>query len=311
MDTSTGFVVASGSVLTAFQSIDSASKIEIEFADGTRSITDEIFASNRLQDWALIKADTRNVPPFQIGKSESIAVGEQAIVFSIGSGASRTIGAVDISGRGNVVGFGERINIDPQLPLRAVGGPLLDHYGKVIGVIGGSLAPGLWLDHNKLSADVMLTNPGNFALSATPFDLAALQTKYPEATLKNMLESGILTPPLCKTPVFSFGAITDSVGADYSYTARSRFSRTNPKVTLYTVWRGDAKTDKGVLSMSIYDAANRVRSKVKPESLKLTPNRLMRYLYSFNPADLQPGLYRIDLLWNDLPIWRAGIYITD
>jgi hypothetical protein len=311
MDTSTGFVISAGSVLTAFQSIDSAMKLEIEFSDGNRSATDQILACNRLQDWALIKAETRDVPPFQIGKTESIVVGEQAIVFSVGSGVSRTIGAVDISGRGSIAGFGDRINIEPQLRLRAIGGPLLDHFGKVIGIIGGNLAPGLWLDHNKLSADVALTNPGNFAISATPFSLVTLQAKYSETTLKNLLESGVLTPPLSKTAAFNFGGITDSVGADYSYTARSRFSRSSPKVSIYTVWRGDQKIDKGVISMSIYDAANRVRSKVKPQSLKLMPNRLTRYLYDFSPADLQPGLYRIDLFWNDLPIWRASIFITD
>jgi hypothetical protein len=283
-------------VVTAFQSIDAASKIEIEFADGTRSATDEILACNRLQDWVLVKAETRDVPPFQIGKPASAVVGEQAIIFSIGSGASRTIGAVDISGRGNMAGFGERININPQPPLRAVGGPLLDHFGKVIGVIGGSLAPGLWLDHNKVSADMALTSPGSYVISATPISMITLQTKYPEATLKNMLESGILTPPLSKTPVFSFGAITDNVAADYSYMSRTRFSRNSPTVIVYTIWMGDQKTDKGVVSMSIYDAGNRLRSQVKPQPLKLAPYKLMRCQYSFSPANLEPGLYRVDLL---------------
>jgi hypothetical protein len=311
IDTSTGFVVAAGSVVTAFQSIDSASKIEIEFADGSRSTTEDILACSRLQDWALIKAETRDVPPFQIGKPESIVVGERAIIFSIGSGFSRTIGEVDISGRGNTAGFGERINIHPAPPLRAIGGPMLDRFGKVIGIIGGNLAPGLWVDHSKIPVDIAVTSPGSFAIAAIPISMVTLQTKYPEATLKNMFESGILTPPLSKTPVFSFGAITDTVAADYSYVARTRFSRSSPNVIVYTIWTSSEKSDKGEVSMKIYDSANRLRSQVKPQLLKLMPNKMMRCQYSFSPADLDPGLYRIDLLWNDVPTWRAGIFIMD
>jgi S1-C subfamily serine protease len=311
IDTSTGFVVAPDSILTAFQSIDTAARIEIEFADGNKSTTDEILACNRLQDWAVVKAATRNSPPFQIGKSEPVAVGEQAIVFGIGSGTSRTIGAVDITGRGKMSVFGERININPQLPPMAVGGPLLDHFGKVIGVIGGSLAPGFSLDHSRISADLAVTSPESFAISVTPISMIALQTKYPAATLQSMLESGVITQPLSKTPVFNFGAITDNIAGDYSYISRTRFSRKSSKVIVYTIWKAKDKADKGVVSMNIYDANNRVRSQVKPQPLKLAPNKMMQCQYSFSPESLEPGLYRIDLLWNDLPIWRASISITD
>jgi S1-C subfamily serine protease len=311
IDTTSGFVVAPGSVLTAFQSIDMAAGIEIEFADGTQSRTDEILACNRLQDWALVKAETRDIPPFQIGKSDSVIVGQQAVVFSIGSGRSRIIGAVDISGRGVVRGFGERIQINPQLPPMAVGGPLLDHYGKVVGVVGGSLSPGMGLDHRNIPIDLIVTSPGSSMISVTPIEAISLQPPYPAATLQSLLESAVLTPPLSKTPVFNFGTVTDRVGTDSSYVSKTQFSRKSSDIVVYTLWQGKEKINKGVVSMSIYDASNRLRSKIAPQTLKLSREKLIRFQYAFNAANIEAGLYRIDLLWDGVPVWRAGISIID
>jgi len=310
-DSTSGFVVAPDSVLTAFQSIDAAAGIELEFADGTKSTTDEILACNRLQDWALVKAGTRNIPPLQIGKSDAVVVGEQSLVLSVGSGATRTIGAVDISGRGPVPRFGERIQINPQLPAMAIGGPLLDHFGKAVGVIGGSLAPGLWLDHRMAAMDLAITSPMTGPISVTPIDGIPLQPNYPAATLQSMLESGVLTAPLSKTPVFNFGVVTDKIEPNFAYVSKSQFSKKDSEIFVYTSWQAKGKISKGVVSINIYDANNKLRTKVEPQTLKLLPNSLTRFQYSFSPSNIEAGLYRIDLLWDGLPIWRASVSVID
>jgi len=320
MDTTSGFVVAPECVLTAFQSIDMATALEIEFADGTGSRTDEILAVSRLRDWALVKAGTRGVSPLQIGKSDSVVIGEQAIVFSVGSGALRTISAVDIAGRGVVRGFGERIQINPQLPSMAVGGPLLDNSGKVVGIIGGGVAPGMFADPGTQSAELALLSLKTSLISATPIEEITLQPKNPGTTLQSLLESGVLTPPLSKMPVFYFGAVTDKVEADLSYVSRNQFSRKDSSIIIYTMWRAREKADKGrarekadkgSVSLNIYDANNRLRSKGQPRILELQPGQLIWFQYSFNMNNIEAGLYRMDLLWNGDPIWRASISLVD
>jgi S1-C subfamily serine protease len=309
--TSSGFVVAPEAVLTAFQSIDTASGIEIEFADGTKSITDVILACSRIQDWAIVKAETRDTPSLEIGKSNSVIVGEQAVVFSIGSGISRIIGAVDISGRGVVRGFGERIQINPQLPQMAIGGPLLDNFGKVVGVVGGSLSPGIGLDHPNIAIDMAISGSRIGMISVTPIEGISLQPPYQAATLQNLLESGILTPPLSKMPVFNFGTVTNKVEMNPSYVSRPQFSRKSSDIIVYTQWQGNEKIQKGVISMSIFDVNNRLRSKTEPQTLKLSPEKLIRFHYTFNAASIEAGLYRIDLLWDGVPVWREWISIID
>ncbi len=311
IDSTTGFVVDADTVLTAFQSIDGAAGIEVELESGMKSSAKEVLAFNRLQDWALVRASTRDVPPLQMGSSADAVIGGQSIVFGLGPGGARTVGYVGIAGRGVVPGFGERIYLNSQLPPMAIGGPLLNDFGKAIGVIGGSLAPGMWLEHRGYAIDLALVSPGSGQISITPVDGISLKPQNAPATLKNMLESGVMTPPLSKTPVFTFGAVTDKIAADYSYVAKTRFSRKDSEVIVYTVWEKKEKNAKGTVSMNIYDAANRVRSRVAPKPLRLPDKAKLPFVYRFSPANLEPGIYRIDLLWNGFPVWRASIAVID
>jgi|WetSurMetagenome_2_1015567.scaffolds.fasta_scaffold348593_3 hypothetical protein len=63
--------------------------------------------------------------------------------------------------------------------------------------------------------------------------------------------------------------------------------------------------------MTVYDAANRVRSKVEPKSPKLLLSGRLPFVRKFRPANLEPGIYRVDLFRDGLPIWRAGFAIVD
>jgi hypothetical protein len=311
IDTTSGFVVAADTIMTAFQSIDMAAGIEIEFANGTKSSTNEIVSCNRLMDLALIKVKTGSVPPLEFGRPDSIVVGADAIVFSVGTGASRIIGTVDIAGRGKVPGFGERIHINPQLPPLAVGGPLLDLFGKVIGVIGGNLVPGIRPFSLNSAFDSVVTFRGNYQVAATPVNENTLKESSASLTLRNLLDSGILTPPLSATPVLKSATITSKVTDDFSYVSQTRFSRKDPEIIVCSFWESKENISEGILSENIFDAANQPYFKAQPHKLRLSPKEMLRNQYRFIPRNLEPGPYRIDLFWNGIPVWRSFIFITD
>jgi hypothetical protein len=92
IDTGSGFVIAANCVATAFQAIDSATHLEVEFAGGRRVATDEIWAWQRLEDWTLIKVDTGDTPPLIRGDVKTVAVGQRLIVFNVEAGFPRAIG---------------------------------------------------------------------------------------------------------------------------------------------------------------------------------------------------------------------------
>jgi hypothetical protein len=308
IDKSTGFVVAPDAILTAFQSINLAVKIEIEFENGAKSGTNEIIAFNQPQDWILLKANTQDVPAIEIGNPGLIAVGEQMIVFSVAGGSSRTIGAVDISGRGNVPGFGERIHLNPALPLSAIGGPLLDFYGKAVGVLGGNvLREGQAYRVDMTAAHGRLEN---YSIAATPIDKDAFQIKNPDSTLQSLYDSGVLMFPVESTPVFVFGAATDNIPANFFITSKGDFSK-KETVIIYTNWQQREDIKAGMVGMKVYDVKNRVRSETPSKKLDLPANGLVQSVSKFSAAGLEAGAYRIDVFWNGNPVWRTYIAIKD
>jgi hypothetical protein len=77
------------------------------------------------------------------------------------------------------------------------------------------------------------------------------------------------------------------------------------------MWQAKGELNKGVISVNVYDSNNRARSRVQPQTVELPPHKLIRYQCNLGTKDIEAGLYRIDLLWNGLPIWRANIAVTE
>jgi hypothetical protein len=121
IDTALGFVIGKERIWTAFQAIDAATKLEIEFSDGRKVETDEITASSRSGDWAIIRADTAGLVALRPGDPSQLTVGARLIVFNVENGA-KALGGVDISGKQDVPAFGERIQFSPAITLEATAG---------------------------------------------------------------------------------------------------------------------------------------------------------------------------------------------
>lgn len=307
LEMSSGFVVAAGLILTSFGSIDMASGLEVELADGSATTTYEIAGCNRAQDWALVKGDTKDVPPLQFGSADSIVIGEQLIAFSSGSGSSRIIGAIDVSGRATLPGLGPRVYFQPALPTVASGGPLLSLHGKVVGVIGGGATPGASLAPQSLRSLRESISPTG---SAVPLSERTIAERTSPGMLAELLRSGVLTAPLSPTPSFGFGVTTDHVPEDFQLVERTRFTRKD-KVMIYTTWKKVDSSGAGTVTMRVYDAQNRLAAEGRPQDLKLSGTGSIQYVTSFSAASVPPGPYRIDVLWNSTPAWRTFITIIE
>ena len=121
LDSSDGFVYGPNLVATSFEAIDSAANLEIEFANGRRVKTDEVVACSRLQDWALLRADTATVPPIPKGNPVEVKVGERLPIFDVHSNHVREFGGVDIAGRQASPVSGPRIQFAPNMSLESFG----------------------------------------------------------------------------------------------------------------------------------------------------------------------------------------------
>jgi hypothetical protein len=311
-DPCTGFVIEKNGIASAFQCIDSAKSLEIEFSDGRKVPTDHILAASRMGDWAVVSADTGTLTPVQRGEPNAISVGNRLLAFNVDSKV-RVIGGVDIGGRSFVTGFGARIQLAPAVESEAVGGPLLDLSGRVVGILGGSMTPGARIERRLVKTSQGLTAFSASTNAATAISEVSEINKGPAQSLDQLDRDGILTPNVTAMPEFLYGGTVKNLprrAEDPLPEDTAEFSRRDSFVNVYSFWKREGKTSKGTLSATVCDVSNHVRVTVPPKKVALL-NESTRFSFGFGPSPLLPGVYRIDLLWDNRPVWRTYIRITD
>lgn len=314
IDTALGFVIGAGQVATAFQAIDACMHVEVDFSDGRKIPTDEVLAYSRLQDWAILKADTATVPALLRASNKPVPVGERYIVFNVENETARVIGGVDITGKTSLADFGDRIQLMPAPSREAIGGPLLNPMGEVAGIVGGSLIPGTRFGRYLTSVSPALWARLNTDVAATP--ITALPDSVPTASVKlsDLLARGALTPPLTPTPSLVYGGSARSVSQvrnDASTNDASEFSRHDHLVWIYTLWQKKEKTGKGITSAKIYDSQNRLIVNVATRKISIPDGPPLRVAFNFVIDSFRPGVYRVDVLWNGDAAWRTFFRITE
>ncbi|HXV84457.1 MAG TPA: trypsin-like peptidase domain-containing protein [Candidatus Binatia bacterium] len=134
-----GFIIhPAGYVLTAQHVIDKANEIEIRLADLQR-LPAKLVAADSQVDLALLKIDVeRELPVLPLGDSDTIRVGELAVIFGypFGRESSMNLGIISRPGRTYQDSAGyEMIQTDAGAYAGGSGGPLLNGRGHVIGMI--------------------------------------------------------------------------------------------------------------------------------------------------------------------------------
>ena len=304
-----GFVIGKDRVATAFQAIDSATSLDIEFADGKIVHTTEIWDCSRLQDWAIVKVDTRDTPALVLEQPGASFIGERLLVYNVEERATRAFGGVDISGLGNDPVFGPRIQFSPRMPPEAAGGPLLSPAGKVVGIVGGSDRPGSRFELTGIAGRVFVSDTS--PRSATPISLVGELPAVP-ITLKALAEARVLTAPVKPTPNFALGITTlasNSKDVETRPTLVTEFSRRDG-VLIYSEWIKRDDKPKGTIGARVYDAQNRAVADVGSRPATLT-NAETRFRVTLNLSNSPRGTYRVDIEWNDQPVWRTFVTLID
>lgn len=312
IDSCTGFVIAPNRVATAFQAIDASNGVELEFTDGRKVKANDVVALNRLQDWAILAVETGDLPAFERGDLTKVSVGDRLVVFNVENNA-HIIGGVDLGGRRSVPAFGYRLQLTPSPSAESAGGPLMDGYGKLIGILGGSLTPGSRFNRHLMSVSANIWGKLQQGNAAVPITL--IPEKLPEQTtsIQKLQESGALSQPIVPTPNLMYSGTSNTMPKDPLLTPPDvgEFNRKDPDLWVYTIWRRNTKVSKGMLSATIYDAKNSSRFKLTPTQVKIPSDVPIRSAFKFAPSQLEAGMYRVDLFWDDVPVWRTFFAITD
>jgi S1-C subfamily serine protease len=138
-----------GDILTSYHVVANASQIVVTFADGSQSGA-QIVASQPENDIAVLRADQppQLIVPAVLGNPGAMRVGDEAFVVGnpFGLYSSMSVGVISGFDRSfqpedreqSIEGL---IQVDAAVNPGNSGGPLLNRYGQVVGIIVGIVNP--------------------------------------------------------------------------------------------------------------------------------------------------------------------------
>lgn len=304
-----GFLIANGTVLTAFQAIDGASSVRLDFADGSNATVSSVAAWSRPQDWAILKVNAPNGKPLEQAAANSWKIGDLCYVLTSEGQNSRTIQTVNITGMQGTGAPGQRLTITNLGPEGWLGAPLLDNYGRLIGILSGGMQGtgnrrmGLWeVDPDQTGADL---NPTVLPLAAIP---PASISQQP-TTFTTLASEGALIIPVVTNPQAAIGVLCEDFRSFHGQAIvpvqlAGHLSRSQGHFSVVITWGPNEKVNS-LAQLRVYDLQNHALLQTTPSKIKLEPRVTSYSAWRIPTASLQPGVYRIDLLLDGQPQWRT------
>lgn len=130
-----GFVISkNGLIATNLHVIGEARPIFVQTADGKRHPVTEIHATDRVMDLAIIKIAANDLPTLELGDSSALKQGEDIVALGNPEGLTFSVVRGVVSGRREIDG---KPMIQLAIPIEQgnSGGPLLDRFGRVHGIL--------------------------------------------------------------------------------------------------------------------------------------------------------------------------------
>ena len=313
-----GFNLDSGRVVTAFQNIDGATKLRVIFADGNALDVTQVQSWNRWQDWVILPVIAPNVTGIPRAAPKSWNVGSVCYYLETSSGSSRIITDSTVVGQNTFPRAGERLNLSASPGRVAIGSPLLNEFGEVIGMVGGSLAPGT----DMIGSYMLAADPINLGTTgiirdglAVPITLIPSASDHGMATsLDELARSGQMLPLLASQEKVLFGELALTLeknqGTVSPLNSRQQFSHQDQKIYVYVTW-APTVTFKGSAAMAIYDGDNRSLGQSKPVKVNLHPGSVSGSVWDIPLASLISGIYRVDVSLGDDLVWRRFFRLID
>jgi len=312
IDTGSGFLIEPDVMLTAFQVIDGATKVRVSLPDGRRIETQEALRWDQWQDLALLKVDSGQNRFIKISSNVESPVGSRVFALAVAPDGARVIVRCDIVGKNRAPQTGERINLNCSHP-NVIGSPLLNEYGDLIGVVGGSLIPGM-ASAKSYYGGASLTNatPG---LLAVPIHPSSRQSSTGATTsFQQLTNNGVFTPPLTRFENVQWGTLARRVETRPSprpIEETHEFSSREGSLTVFLAWQPKEKI-KGAATIRIYDLSGKVLMESKPSKIDLKPGKDPSYSsWKADITSLKPAIYRVDVLIDLSPVWRAFFKVRE
>ena len=315
VSTGSGFYLGESEVVTAFQVIDGAHRLRVVRPDGQSAEVQEILGWSRRQDWAVLKVPVKAPAILPQQEKPARRIGDFYYSLNAPTEGMRTIISGNLVGEQNHPTSGPQLNLTFAPTWQALGAPLVDEFGKVVGMLGGRLTPSTSGD--LLGMGIRNAQPGIAPPLAVPIEVLPKSSAERKATtLQQMQANGQFIPLLRRTTHILSATLSrklEKIGSFlHPIDTDTRFSRRLGSFHFQATIRPQEKVSGNQMAvLHFYDLDNNLVGKTKPTQLKLRKDKVTFVTWTINAAGLRPGIYRLDFLLDEQPLWRVYFELTN
>lgn len=138
----TGFFVARDLIVTNFHVVDGATRVSARVVGGgERLAVDGVVAADPVHDLAVVRLFGQGASPLDLGRSDSVAVGDSVYVIGNPEGLEGTVSTGVVSAIRSTAS-GVLMQMTAPVSPGSSGGPVLNTKGEVVGVAAGAMGAG-------------------------------------------------------------------------------------------------------------------------------------------------------------------------
>jgi S1-C subfamily serine protease len=315
---SSGFLMTPTVLLSVFRTVDGASKTRLIFPDGRIQETDQILDWSRRQDWAAIKIEAGLAHMLPVAEKSSGDIGDVVTYLEVAPAGNRVLSEAKIVGRHAFPSTGDRLNLSQSATEKAIGSPLMNEYGEVIGMLAGSLYPGRNPGNlsDTFTSDMLRAYDGTSGSTVIPINSVTLKQTTPVA-METLIQNGESLPPIISGRYVTYVQLAhriDKSGSNpWPADPSTQFTRRDTKMAVFVMWNSKEEI-QGRANLQVYSRENKlllIPGKIKEVKVNLKPGRSISTYWQLDLSSLAVGIYRVDILFNGEPASRNIFQIVN
>lgn len=304
LETAAGFVMGTGNVYSALSVLDAADTVHALTPDGARHALTSTIGFDRQQDWVVFAANVASAEEVPIAPANEVRIGDRCFSMEGSSAGGRVLIEGSVSGQAGADAT-RRLLVSFLNGTGTPGAPLLNEFGQLIGVIGSAGVTGATgLLHITRFRGELRGAP------VAPFAVVRVSPDGPAQSIADLRQRGVLVLPLVGDHHVLSGGFARDIAKGQTVAPtdqRQEFSAREREFVAFVSWAPSERL-RGTVGFRLHDADNKVAMEGKPAKIDVRKGQL-RLTYWKLPVPT-PGIYRLDVLFAEQPIWREFVRIT-
>ena len=302
LNAAAGFI-NQGLLHTALSAIDGAARVRAHLEGQAVAPVTSLLAWHRVQDWAVTTAGGSSPAALPIAAADGTKVGDRCYSMEGGVASGRVLTVGNITGLRRAP---ESFIAAFQGTEAMTGAPVVNEFGELIGIVGGSGVPGATrpIEMIRFRAEMR-------GIPLTPWAMVRVRAQAPAVSIADLWARGeVLAALLGDDHIVEAGFTPAMSKSDMrgAFVARDDFSIRDKAFTAFVSWSPKERL-RGQAVWRVFDVEGRIVLTSKPQKADFKKGARSTSFWEV-PMLPAPGIYRVELSLDTSSMWRGFVRIT-